>query len=260
MTTQSIAPRQHAESGPPVPDDGVEYPDANDVLPVKSMIHFVPQIYMQSALETWLDDTDTLVAGQMFIYYEPGNPRACVAPDVYIIPRVGNVPRNSYFLWLEHETPTFAVEISSPTTYRNDLGSKADLYASWGVQEYWQYDPQGRLLSPLLQGSQLVNGRYQPMPVEVDPDGGRCVSYSPLLKLEMHARRDWFRFRNPGTGQFLRNLQESERQIQLIDQGRLAAEQGRLAAEQALDQERAARQELESLLRQHGIEPPGSGA
>lgn len=251
MTIPSLAPHRPARSHPPEPDDSVYYPMACDVLPPEGMIHFVPQSYMQSALETWLDDPDTLVASQMFIYYEPGNSSASVSPDVYVIPNVGNDPRRSYFLWLEREVPTFAMEVTSPSTHRRDREFKRGLYESWGVLEYWQYDPYGIHLTPLLQGNRLVNGRYQPIPVEVSPDGDLCIGYSELLGLELRARRQWFRFRDPATGQLLRNLPESEREYR-------RSERARFAAEQALRQERTARQALENLLRQHGLEPPAS--
>ena len=121
---------------PPEPDDGVYYPIAPDVLPPEGMLHFVPQSYMQSALEVWLDNPDTLVASQMFIYYEPGNPRVSVSPDVYIIPNVGNDIRNSYFLWLEPEVPTFAMEVTrraltAETGGSNTICTKAG--ASWSI-------------------------------------------------------------------------------------------------------------------------------
>lgn len=247
MTTPYIARRKPGR--PPEPDDGVYYPMACDVLPVVGMFHFVPQAYMQAALETWLDDPTTLVAAEMFIYYEEGNPRVFVAPDVYVIPNVGDEPRRSYFMWLEHEVPSFAMEVVSSSSVRRDLARKWDLYQSWGVQEYWQYDPEGLFMRPLLRGNRLVDGRYVPIDVQIDPESDLCRGFSPLLGLDLFGRREWFRFRNPATGQFLNNLRESE-------QGRLAAEQGRLAAEQALDQERAARLELERRLLEHGIEPP----
>ena len=250
MTAPQIARSRAAR--PPEPDDGVYYPTPCEVLPPEGMIHFVPQSYMQSALETWLEDDETLVASQMFIYYEPGNPRVSVSPDVYVIPNVGSDLRRSYFLWLEHEVPAFAMEVTSPSTHRRDREFKRDLYESWGVLEYWQYDPYGIYLTPLLQGHRLVDGRYQPIPVEVAPDGSLCIGYSEFLKLELRARREWFRFRDPMTGRLISNRQESEREWRV-------AEHRRLEAESALDRERAARRELENLLRQHGIEPPAAG-
>ena len=144
----------------------------------------------------------------MFIYYEQGNPRVSVAPDVYVIPNVGSALRRSYFLWLEHEVPTFAMEIASSSTYRNDGGFNRRLYESWGVQEYWRYDPGGGLFTPLLQGYQLVDGRYPPIEVEEDAERGECRGFSLLLGLELHSRVEWFRFLDPATGQFLPNHQE----------------------------------------------------
>ena len=265
MTAPQIA--RPEKSRPLEPDDGVYYPMACDVLPPEGMIHFVPQSYMQSALETWLDDPETLVASQMFIYYEPGNPSVSVSPDVYVIPGVGSDLRRSYFLWVEHQVPTFAMEVTSPSTHRRDRAFKRDLYESWGVLEYWQYDPYGIHLTPLLQGNRLVDGRYQSIPVEVAPDNSMCIGYSELLKLELRARREWFRFRDPVTGKLIRNRQEMERDYRVSERARFAAERAhheaeraRFAAEEALHQERAARLEMENLLRQHGIEPPGSGA
>ena len=241
MTTPATAKSPPVR--PPEPDDGLDYPYAPDVLPPESMFHFVPQAYMQGALETWLDDPTTLVASHMFIYYEPGNTRASVAPDVYIIPNVGSALRRSYFLWLEHEVPTFAMEIASSSTYRNDGGFKYRLYESWGVQEYWRYDPEGGLFTPLLQGYRLVDGQYEPIAVAVDAESGECRGFSPLLGLELRGRLGWFRFLDPATGQFLPNRQELMQERQ-----ELVQERQELAQER--DAERAARIAAEARIRQ----------
>ncbi len=241
MTTPATA--KSPPIRPPEPDDGVDYPHAPGALPIKSMFQFVPQAYMQSALETWLDDPTTLIASNMFIYYEPGNTRASVAPDVYIIPNVGSALRRSYFLWLEHEIPTFAMEIASSSTYRNDGGFKYRLYESWGVQEYWRYDPEGGLFTPLLQGYRLVDGQYAPIAITVDAEGGGCQGFSPLLGLELYARVGWFRFLDPATGQFLPNRQELVRERQ-----ELVREHQELAQDR--DAERAARIAAEARIRQ----------
>ena len=260
MSTPPLAyPKLPPRSKPPEPDDGIDYPYAPNVLPVKSMYHFVPQAYMQTTLEAWLDDPTTLVAANMFIYYESGDIDASVAPDVYVIPNVGNMQRRSYFLWLERELPTFAMEVASQHTYRNDQRLKRDLYERWGVPEYWQYDPEGKFLPSILQGSRLVDRRYQPIPITVDPASGWHVGHSAILNLDLYAGLEWFRFLDPATGRFLGSRREIEQERRAAEQERRAAEQGRLAAEQALDQERAARQELEALLRQHGIAPPNPG-
>ena len=88
----------------------------------------------------------------MFIYYEPGNPRVSVAPDVYIIPNVGSALRRSYFLWLEHEVPTFAMEIASSSTYRNDGGFKYRLYEKLGRAGILALRPGGRTVHAAVAG------------------------------------------------------------------------------------------------------------
>lgn len=264
---------------PPEPDDGVHYPDADGLLPVETMYQFVPQAYMQQALSAWFaHDPTVLVASNMFIYYVPGDSNASVAPDLYVIPGVGNARRKSYFMWLEEEVPTFIVEIASDGTYQNDLGFKRRLYESWGVLEYWLYDPteEGRL-DPFLQGYRLVGDRYEAMEVRPDVETGQLRGASPVLNLELHCDRSRFRFFNPVAGQYLLDLEEMGDSRDRERAGRLTAEQGRdheqaarlaveqeleqeqsarLAAEQARDRERAARLELERRLREHGIEPP----
>ena len=56
--------------------------------------------------------------------------------------------------------PDLVVEILSPGTRNRDLVTKRDLYARFGVQEYWIVDPDVRSLSILA----LRGDRFQPVP------------------------------------------------------------------------------------------------
>lgn len=58
--------------------------------------------------------------------------------------------------------PDLMVEILSPTTRGRDLGAKRELYARFGVPEYWIVDPRGRSVEALT----LRDGAYGPLPVE----------------------------------------------------------------------------------------------
>ena len=64
----------------------------------------------------------------------------------------------------------------SLSNYRRDTGYKRELYRSWGVAEYWLYDPNRDtprpLLTPPLQGLRLVDGHYADIPVVYDPASG----------------------------------------------------------------------------------------
>ena len=255
MTTPYTQKQKQKQPRPPVPNDGVHYPDADGLLPVETMYQFVPQAYMQKALATWFAaDPTVLVASNMFIYYVSGDSDASVSPDLYVIPRVGNARRKSYFMWLEEQVPTFIVEIASDSTYQNDLGFKRRLYESWGVLEYWLYDPtEAGHLTPYLQGYRLENGEYQPIAVQFDAESRQLRGTSVILNLELHCDREWFRFFDPTTRRYLLDLEESE---QAREQERAA----RLTAEQALDRERAARLALERRLRERGINPTNGTA
>ena len=104
------------------------------------------------------------------------------------------------------------------------------------MQEYWRYDPEGGLFTPLLQGHRLVDGQYAPIPIEVDAERGVYRGFSQLLGLELHGRVGWFRFLDPATGQFLPNRQELLQERQELAQERDAERAVRIAAEARIRQ------------------------
>jgi Uma2 family endonuclease len=107
---------------------------------------------------------DIYLSGNLLIYYEEGNSKVSVSPDTFVVMGRPNHKRTSYFTWKENNKyPDFVLEITSQSTRRQDQTSKRDLYESWGVQEYFQYDPTQDYLNPALQGLQLINGVYQPI-------------------------------------------------------------------------------------------------
>ena len=233
-------------------DDGVYYPDAWNVCPIDTMLEYIPQSYMHWALTHWYDDDPmTLVASGMFIYYEQGNNRASAGPDVYVIPGVSrDTPRRSYFMWREGQVPTFALEVVSLSNYRRDTGYKRELYRSWGVAEYWLYDPNRDqlrpVLTPPLQGLRLVDGRYEDIPVVYDPASGMYQGFSRVLGLDLRGNREWFRFINPATGEALPDPLESEQGRQAAETQRDTERQARAAAETQRDAERQARAAAEA--------------
>ena len=96
------------------------------------------------------------------MYYQEGNPRAVVAPDVFVVLGADNADRSTYRLWEEPKGPDFVLEITSRSTRREDQVSKRELYRSLRVQEYWQFDPTHDYLEPPLQGLELVAGGVPP--------------------------------------------------------------------------------------------------
>ena len=60
--------------------------------------------------------------------------------------------------------PDLVVEILSPGTRRRDLTTKRDLYARFGVQEYWIVDPDTRTVTVLA----LTGDTYETVPLTND--------------------------------------------------------------------------------------------
>ena len=142
---------------------------------------------------------DVYVSGDLLIYYEEGNPRVSVAPDVFVVFGVEDRMRMNYKVWEEGKGPDFVLEVASPSTWREDVGRKREVYARLGVKEYWLYDPLGEHLTPALQGNRLVDGDYESQPLLESLDG-KLGLRSETLGLELWAEGRKMRFRDPVTG------------------------------------------------------------
>jgi Uma2 family endonuclease len=191
-----------------------------------------PLIYAVQALEVYFQDReDVYVSGNLFIYYEEGNPQAVVAPDVFVVLGAAPHDRPSYMLWREPKAPDFVLEITSRSTRSEDQGAKRGIYAFLGVQEYWQYDPTGDYLVPPLQGLRLEGRNYQPLPATTLPDGTLSL-HSRILGLDLRLVYGHLRFYDPASGQPLLTHQEAE-QARRAAEARIAELEARLQALQS---------------------------
>ncbi len=192
----------------------VEYPDSDGKPVAESDFQLNELIYAREGLRIYYRDRrgrdDVYVAGNLLIYYEQGNPRASVAPDVFVVIGVANHDRRSYRLWDEGaKAPDFVLEITSHSTREEDQGHKRELYRRLGVKEYWQYDPTGDYLKPVLQGLVLAAGEYGPIAGGETPSGRLAVA-SEVLGLELHVTDDGLRFHDPDMGQYVMSHAEAE--------------------------------------------------
>ncbi len=96
----------------------IEYPDEDGKPMAEGDVQCSYLTYARSALRLYFQTrSDVYVAGNLFIYYEQGNPESVVAPDVFVIFGVDNQDRRSYKTWEEQDrTPDFVLEITSKTT------------------------------------------------------------------------------------------------------------------------------------------------
>lgn len=225
----------------------IEYPDEDGKPMAEGDVQCSYMIYARSALRVYFDRPDVYVAGNLFIYYEQGNPESVVAPDVFVVFGVDNKDRRSYKTWEEQDrTPDFVLEVTSKTTRSKDQGAKKGIYAFLGVREYFQYDPTGDYLNPQLQGLRLDEGNYFPVPTNTLADGISLPS--EVLGLELQVKSGEMRFFDPATKQNLLTYQE---QAAAQQQAEVAQQQAEAAQQQA----ESKAQRLAAKLRELNIDP-----
>ena len=159
-------------------------------------------------LKEWLRARqDVYISGNLNFYFEEGNPKAVVAPDVFVVFQIPNRQRRIYKLWEEGKAPEVVFEITSTSTRHEDLRDKRYLYEELGVKEYFLFDPLGDYLKPPLQGFRLAGEYYQPI-VPQSGEAGEWTMSSTILGLELRTRGHTLRLFDPKTGQYLRTYQE----------------------------------------------------
>jgi Uma2 family endonuclease len=177
----------------------IHYPETDGKPMGETDVHIDALIYLREALRDYFRDAPQVyVAGNMFLYYEEGNPTACVAPDVFVVQGVDKHERRTYRLWEESQPPAVVFEITSRETRLEDLGTKRAVYAMLGVQEYFVYDPLGEYLRPPLQGYRLHEGEYQRLP----PAGEEGLT-SQVLGLALRVEAGRLRVVDLATGERL---------------------------------------------------------
>ena len=218
----------------------IEYPESDGKPMAETDLHRDWMTRLIEMLSTHFAKQRVYVSGNLFIYYEEGNPRKNVAPDVFVVKGVEPDQRRVYKLWEEGTAPCFVLETTSRKTGHQDFGPKMRLYAQLGVHEYFLFDPTREFFKPALLGYRLVGGGY--MPLEMDKFGS-LISESLGLRIQLEGRS--LRLFDATTDEPLLTGAERARSEQLA---RAQAEQRASAAEAALQQEQLARAALEAEL------------
>lgn len=139
------------------------YPESDGKPMAESDLHRDWMVRIIELFQFFFKGMRVYVSGNLLIYYVEGDPTKSVAPDVFVVKDCDPKQRPIFKLWEEGRAPNFALEITSPTTRREDLVHKMRLYAQLRVEEYFLYDPLGEWLEPALLGYRLVGGGYVPL-------------------------------------------------------------------------------------------------
>ena len=226
------------------PVRAIEYPTSDGKPMAETDLHRDLMVDSIGTLKGfYVDRPSVYVSGNLLLYYEEGNKRKHIAPDVFVVRGVGMRRRDYYLLWEEGKAPEVIIELTSKTTRREDLGKKWRLYRdTLKVKEYFLFDPWEEYLKPSMQGFRLRGGDYQPI---------RWVENrlpSQILGLHLERNGAILRFYDPAIDRWL--LPPSERadeETRRADVAEKWAEAERKRAERAEEEADRLRRELAAL-------------
>jgi Uma2 family endonuclease len=241
------------------------YPTADGKPMAETDFHRDLMLLLIEVLRAFYAGQQVYVTGNILVFYQPGNRRRHLSPDVWLARGVEHRARLNYLIWEEPKGPEFVIELTSSSTRTEDLVTKFTLYRDvLKVREYFLFDPLGDYLDEQLQGYRLRKGAYQ----RIHARDGRLPSQVTGLHLE--ATGDMLRLWNPLTQNWLPTPAERIAQAQQRAEHeatlRLQAEQHAHTAEQHAhtaeqhahqveEENRRLREQIEALQRQLGGNP-----
>ncbi|MFN0053546.1 MAG: Uma2 family endonuclease [Planctomycetales bacterium] len=141
----------------------IEYPESDGQPMGETDVHRGWMYRVIDILQYRYRNQRVYVTGNLLLYYERGNAKRFVSPDVFVVKECDPSERRVFKIWEEGVTPQVVFEVTSLGTRQEDLKSKHQLYQSLGVEEYFLYDPTGEYLEPPLRGYRLNGGVYRPL-------------------------------------------------------------------------------------------------
>lgn len=212
----------------------IEYPESDGLPMAETDTHrdLMVQALIEPLKTFFHGRGDNYISGNLLLYYEEGQPRKSVAPDVFVVKGISGQQRRIYKLWEEQQAPHVVIELTSKSTYRQDMERKRILYERLGVAEYFLFDPLHEYLHPPLRGFRLMGDFYAPLEPRPLPEQNWSLS-SHELQLELHTHGSALRLYNPATQSYLLTTQE-EAQARQAAEAKLADAEVELARLRAL--------------------------
>lgn len=213
----------------------IDYPESDGEPMAETDLHIQLMFELRFALrEFFRADASVYVGSNLLLYYVEGDPTKSVAPDLFVVRGAGNHDRRTYKLWEEKHAPNVVIEVFSRKTKNEDLNWKKQLYAWFGVSEYFIFDPEYKLKPP-LRAYRLHNREY----VEEAVTAERVKSEE--LGLELVNTGKTLRLFELKTGRYLPTPREET--------------EARAQAEARVVQAEAERARLAAKLRELGLDP-----
>jgi Uma2 family endonuclease len=258
----------------PLPTNEIVYPETDgeplgeNTLQVKWIIAL-----MNGFTAYYRDQPDVFVAADLFWYPVEGRPDVVTAPDVMIAFGRPKGERPSYKQWEEGGVaPQVVIEVLSPSNTLRRRGKLAKFYARHGVEEFYEYDPELRLLTMRLRDgrkfgptvtahghtSARLGLRFEVPTGEelqvIAPDGTPFRSYLELLDEAVAAQELLAETRRRAAAAERRAAAEARKAAE--ERAKAAEERAKAAEERAkAAEERAKNERLAARLRELGLDP-----
>ncbi len=210
----------------------IVYPDSDGQPMADNTRQFTYIVTIQGGIAAlFADRPDVFVAGDLLWYPVEGNPLIRAAPDTLVA--------FAYMQWREGGiAPQVVFEVLSPGNRPGAMAEKREFYQQYGVEEYYEYDPdRGKLRGWLRRNHQfepiaVMEGWISPrLSIRFSMEGADLVLYRPdgrrfetFLELEQRA----------GAAQ-----QQAEAEHQRAEAERQRAEAERRRADRLAEQLRA---------------------
>jgi Uma2 family endonuclease len=206
------------------------FPDSDGKPIADNTVQFGWIVVIKENLEIlFANNPDVFVAGDLLWYPLKSTLVAPTAPDAMVVFGRPKGRRGSYRQWLEDDIPPQVVfEIRSPSNTDAEMARKQEFYDTYGVEEYYLYDPD----CIQLKGWYRQQGHLQ----KLEQVNGWV---SPHLGIRFVLGAEDLEIYDPSGRKFLTSVELAQR-----------AEQ----AELALDQERQRAERMAAYLRSLGID------
>ncbi|MEH1823796.1 Uma2 family endonuclease [Nostoc sp.] len=208
-------------------DADLDFPDSDGKPMADNTEQFRWIVLIKENLEIlFANEPNVFVAGDLLWFPVKSRLISPVAPDAMVVFGRPKGRRGSYKQWQEDNiAPQVVWEILSPSNNANEMERKLEFYQTYGVEEYYQYDPDRYE----LKGWRRLGEQLLPI---AQIDGWT----SPLLGIRFAVGNHELVIYRPDGRQFLSSVELEQR-----------AEQERQRAEQAEQQ----LQDMQALLQQY---------
>lgn len=206
-----------------VPATEIIYPDSDGKPMADNTEQFQWIVTLKDNLELmYANDPDVFIAGDLLWYPVEGDNRLCQAPDALVAFTRPKGYRGSYKQWEENNVPPQVVfEILSPSNRRGEMARKLQFYNRYGVEEYYEYDPDA---------NELVGWQRQDGALTVIESIDNWVS--PRLGIRFVITPETWEIYRPDGSRFLTYVELGQRLEQTSQQLEIAqAKADRLAAQ-----------------------------